>query len=113
VLQAGRSCVRFLVRSLDVSMDLIVPAALWALGSTQPLTEISTGIFLGVKDGWPPRKADKLTAIYNDCLENVRASMSHNAMGLDGLLQEISLLFYFMIYVFLQRCQISCMFLCL
>jgi hypothetical protein len=33
-----------------------------ALGSTQPLTEIVSGIFLGVK-GWPARKADNLTAI--------------------------------------------------
>jgi hypothetical protein len=34
-----------------------------ALGSTQPLTEMSTGIFLGVKGGLPARKADNLTAI--------------------------------------------------
>jgi hypothetical protein len=34
-----------------------------ALGSTQPLTEISTGIFLGVKVGRPACKADNLTAI--------------------------------------------------
>jgi hypothetical protein len=34
-----------------------------ALGSTQPLTEMSTGIFLGSK-GRPACKTDKLTAIY-------------------------------------------------
>jgi hypothetical protein len=33
-----------------------------ALGSTQPLTEMSTGIFLGGK-GRPARKTDNLTAI--------------------------------------------------
>jgi hypothetical protein len=32
------------------------------LGATQPLTEMSTGTFLGGK-GQPARKADKLTAI--------------------------------------------------
>jgi hypothetical protein len=32
------------------------------LGSTQPLTEMSTRNFLGVK-GWPARRADNLTAI--------------------------------------------------
>jgi hypothetical protein len=37
--------------------------------------------------GWPVRKADNLTAIY-DCLENVGASTSHNPMGLRGLLQS-------------------------
>jgi hypothetical protein len=33
-----------------------------ALGSTQPLTELRPGIFLGTK-GRPARKADNLTAI--------------------------------------------------
>jgi hypothetical protein len=33
-----------------------------ALGSTQPLTEMSTRIFMGGKER-PARKADKLTAI--------------------------------------------------
>jgi hypothetical protein len=33
-----------------------------ALGSTRPITETSTGIFLGDK-GRPARKADNLTAI--------------------------------------------------
>jgi hypothetical protein len=34
-----------------------------ALGSTQALTEMSTGIFLRVKSGRPARKAGNLTAI--------------------------------------------------
>jgi hypothetical protein len=53
-----------------------------ALGSAQPLTEMSTRNLPGGK-GWPARKAD-LTA---DCLENVGASTSHNPIGLHGLLQ--------------------------
>jgi hypothetical protein len=46
-LQAGRSQVRFPMRSLKFSIDLILPA----LGSTQPLTEMSTRNLPGVKGG--------------------------------------------------------------
>jgi hypothetical protein len=49
-----------------------------ALGSTQPLTEMSTRNIPGGK-GRPARKAD--------CLENVGASTSHNPTDLHGLLQ--------------------------
>jgi hypothetical protein len=38
-----------------------------AVGSTQPVTEMSTRNFRGgggVKGGWPARKADNLTAIW-------------------------------------------------
>jgi hypothetical protein len=42
MLQPGRSSVRLSMRSLDFSIDLILPAALLPLGSTQPLTEMST-----------------------------------------------------------------------
>jgi hypothetical protein len=57
-----------------------------ALGSTQPLTEVSTRDFCGGKEQ-PARKADNLTATSADCLENVGASTSHNPMGLCYLLQ--------------------------
>jgi hypothetical protein len=42
MLQAERSRIRFPMRSLDFSIDLIFPGALMPLGSTQPLTEMST-----------------------------------------------------------------------
>jgi hypothetical protein len=57
-----------------------------ALGSNQPLTEMSTRNLPAVKR-WPAGKADDLTAISADFLENVEASTSHSPMGLHGLLQ--------------------------
>jgi hypothetical protein len=42
MLQPGRSWVPFPMRSLEFSIDLILPAAVLALGSTQLLTEMST-----------------------------------------------------------------------
>jgi hypothetical protein len=59
MLQAGRLRVRIPMRSLDFSIDLILPAA---LGSTQPLTEMSTRNLSGGK-GQPARGADNLTTI--------------------------------------------------
>jgi hypothetical protein len=58
VLQAGRSRLLFPMRLLDFLIGLILPA----LGSTQPLTEMSTMNLPGGK-GQPARKADNLTAI--------------------------------------------------
>jgi hypothetical protein len=62
------------------------PNLTMALGSIQTLTEMSTRNLPRGK-GRPARKADNLTAIWIDCLENVRASTSHNLMGLHGPLQ--------------------------
>jgi hypothetical protein len=48
-----------------------------ALGLIQPLTEMSTGNFLGGK-GSPARKADNLTAIYESVVyKNAEALKSH------------------------------------
>jgi hypothetical protein len=63
MLEVGRSRIRIPMRSLDFSIALILPAALWPLGSTQPLTQMSTRNLLGVKCGLSARKADNLTAI--------------------------------------------------
>jgi hypothetical protein len=58
-----------------------------ALGSAQPLTEMSIRNLPGGK-GWPAHKADDLTTISEACcLENVGASTSHNPVGLHSLLQ--------------------------
>jgi hypothetical protein len=60
--QTGRSRGRFPMRSLNFSIDLILPVALMALGSTQPLTEMSTRNHPG-GDRRPARKADNLNTI--------------------------------------------------
>jgi hypothetical protein len=61
--QAGMSRVLFLMESLYISIDLILPAALWSFGSTQPLKNEYRGSTWGFKGGRPARKADNLTAI--------------------------------------------------
>jgi hypothetical protein len=61
-LQAGRWWVRFPMKSLDFSIYLILPAALWPLVSTQPLTELSARN-LPAANGRPARKAGNLTGI--------------------------------------------------
>jgi hypothetical protein len=76
MLQAESSRVRFPIRTLDFSIELILPA-LW---STQPLTEISTrnlpgGVGRRVRLTTLPPSVSRLT-------RNVEASTSHNPMGL-------------------------------
>jgi hypothetical protein len=62
MLQARRSQVRDLMRSLDF-FNLPNPSSCTvALGSTQPLTEMSTSYLPGGK-GRPACEADNLTAI--------------------------------------------------
>jgi hypothetical protein len=63
MLQAGMSRVRFPMKLLDFSIDLVLTAALMTQGSTQPLTEMSTRNIPEGK-GRQALKADNLSAIY-------------------------------------------------
>jgi hypothetical protein len=56
MLQAGRSRIRFPMKSLDFSVNLILPAVLWPWGRLGLLTEMSTRYLSGGK-GRPARKA--------------------------------------------------------
>jgi hypothetical protein len=62
MLQVGILRVRFPMRSLNFSIDLNPPVALWPLESNQPLREMSTRNLPGGKRQ-PAGKADNFTAL--------------------------------------------------
>jgi hypothetical protein len=62
MLEAGRLRVQFPMRSLDFFNGPNSSSRTMALGSTQPLTEMSAGNLPGGKE-WPACKADNLTTI--------------------------------------------------
>jgi hypothetical protein len=80
-LQTGRSRVRFRTESLEFFSDLILSGHIVALGSTQPLTEMSTR---SLSWGWrrPVRRADNLTTYMCRLSINSGASASRNPKGL-------------------------------
>jgi hypothetical protein len=79
MLQAGRSRVRVPMRWIS-SIYLYHSSRTMALGSTQPLTEMSTRNLPGGKGLTTlPPSVSRLSK------ENVGASTSHNTMGLHGL----------------------------
>jgi hypothetical protein len=83
MLQAGRSRVRFPIRSFIGFFNWSNPSRrTMTLWSTQPLTIVNTRNLPGGK-GWPARKAwQPYRHLWADCLENVGASTSHNRVGL-------------------------------
>jgi hypothetical protein len=79
-----------------------------ALGSTQPLTEMSTRNIPG-GEGRSARKADNLTAICEPIVyKYVGASTSHSPMGLHGPLQG-----YLYLYLYYESIHINLQVVCL
>jgi hypothetical protein len=96
MLLAGRSRVRFSMRSLDFSIYLILLAAQWPWGLFCLLQKWAPGILL---EGWRAAGAwgwQSQCHLWADCLENVGTLTSHKPMGLHGLSQgELYLCFTF------------------
>ena len=91
-LQTGRSRFRFPMVSLEFFIDIILPAALWPLGSAQPLTEMSTRNFSwGCKGG----RCVGLTALPQRW--NLGASTFWNSQGLSRPVQGELYLYWFVI----------------
>jgi hypothetical protein len=63
MLQAGRSRVRFSMRSLDLSIDLIFTVALWPWGRFSLKQKLVSGIFLGVNGGRKVRLKNSLPSV--------------------------------------------------
>jgi hypothetical protein len=63
MLQAKRSRVRLLIKSLDFSVYLILQAALWSWGRLSLLTDMSTRNLPGGKGGWRIRLTTSLPSV--------------------------------------------------
>jgi hypothetical protein len=87
MLQAAKSRVRVPMK-LIFFFNLPNPSTrTMALGPTQPLTEMSTRNFPGLKGGRSITLTTSPPSVSRFPRENVGASTSHNPIGLHGVLQ--------------------------
>jgi hypothetical protein len=88
MLQAGRSRVRVPMKSLDFSIDLILPRHNYGPGvdSASNRNEYQES-FWGVKGGRRVRLTILPPSVNRLSRENVGTSNSHNPMGFHGLLR--------------------------
>jgi hypothetical protein len=91
LLQAGRSWVRFLMRSLDL-LNLPDPSSCRgdSVSNRNEYQESSWELRAAGVWVWKP-----YCHLWADCLEDVGASTSHDSMGLHGLLQRELLPYWF------------------
>jgi hypothetical protein len=87
ILQAGRSRVRFQIRSLNFSIELILPPHYGpGVGSASNRNEYQESSWR-IKGGRRARLTTSRPSVSRLSRQNVRASTSHNPMGRHGLLQ--------------------------
>jgi hypothetical protein len=108
-LQAGRSRVRFPMRSLDVFNWLNLSRRTVSLGSTQPLTEMSTRNLPGAYRAAGRRVMLTISqpSVNQLSRENVGSSTSYNPMCLQGLLQGQLYVFYIFHYHSMGRLKLA------
>jgi hypothetical protein len=82
MIQVARSQVRFPIKSLDFSIELILPAAIWPWGHLNLKHKSLPGIFLGRKGG----RFLRLTTSPPSLSINVDFPTFHNPISFHGLL---------------------------
>jgi hypothetical protein len=76
------------MRSLDFSIDLILPAAVCPVHRSNFLYKWIRRIVLGIKGGWHVRLTISAPSVSRLSRQSLGASTSHNPMGLHSLLQD-------------------------